>query len=524
MMDKRKVRIYDTTLRDGAQSPRITFSLDDKLMLAEKLDALGVHYIEGGWPVRGMNSLDSDFFRKVKKLKLRNAKVAAFGSTRRAKSSVKEDLILNSLLDAETEVVTIFGKTWALHAENVLKITLEENIKIIRESVSYLKDHKKEVIFDAEHFFDGYKDNPEFAMSCLKAAEGAGADCICLCDTNGGTLTSEMDSITREVRGSIKAGLGIHTHNDSDLAVANSLIAVGNGIEQVQGTINGFGERAGNVNLISVIPALTLKMGIETIPAKSIKKLTETSHFFYEVANLIPDDKQPYTGKSAFTHKAGVHADAMMKDSRAYEHMPPDLVGNERLIPVTNQAGVSSLLFKTKKWGIKLEKDDPRTKEFLAKIKQMEQDGYEFEGADASLKLFIKKSMHSYKPFFEMKGLRVIVEDKGGELFSEATIKLSVKGKMEHTASEGDGPVNALDNALRKALVKFYPKIKDMRLVDFKVRVIEGAGGTSAKVRVLIESSDKKDVWNTVGVSENIIEASWLALVDSVEYKLLKDK
>lgn len=523
-MNKRKVSIYDTTLRDGAQSPRITFSLDDKLLLAKKLDELGVDYIEGGWPVRGMNSLDAEFFKKVKKLKLKYSKVAAFGSTRRAKSNVKDDIILNSLLDAETEAVTIFGKSWTLHVTNVLKISLEENIRLISESVGYLKDHKKEVIFDAEHFFDGYKDNPAYAVSCLKAAEAAGADCICLCDTNGGSLTAEMDKITKDISGKIKTKLGIHTHNDSELAVANSLIAVQNGFSQVQGTINGFGERAGNVNLISVIPALSLKMGIETIPAKAIKKLTEISHYFYEVANLAPDDKQPYTGKSAFTHKAGVHADAMMKEVRAYEHMFPELVGNTRQIPVTNQAGVASLLTKTKKWGIKLEKDDPRMKEFLSKIKQMEQDGYEFEGADASLNLFIKKNMPGFKPFFELKGLRVIVEDRNQELFSEATIKILVKGKQEHTAAEGDGPVNALDNALRKALVKFYPKIAEMHLVDFKVRVIEGAEGTSAKVRVLIESSDKNDVWNTVGVSENIIEASWLALVDSVEYKLLKFK
>ncbi|HRU39322.1 MAG TPA: citramalate synthase, partial [Candidatus Goldiibacteriota bacterium] len=386
------------------------------------------------------------------------------------------------------------------------------------------KDHKKEVIFDAEHFFDGYKDDKSYAMECLKAAENAGADSVCLCDTNGGTLTSEMDAITKEVYRQMRVPLGIHTHNDSDLAVANSLIAVENGFSMVRGTINGFGERAGNVNLISVIPALSIKMGIETIPQKSLKNLTETSHFFYEIANLSPDDKQPYTGKSAFTHKAGVHADAMMKDERAYEHIKPELVGNERVIPVSNQAGVSSLLFKAKKWGIKLDKEAPATKDFLAKIKRMEQDGYEFEAADASLQLFVKKNMPGFRPFFELKGLRVISEDRGGELFSEATIKVAVKGKEEHTAAEGDGPVNALDNALRKALIKFYPSIGSMRLVDFKVRVLDGAVGTSAKVRVLIESSDKNETWTTVGVSENIIEASWMALMDSVEYKLLKKK
>lgn len=521
---KRKIDIYDTTLRDGAQSPKISFSLEDKLLLAKKLDDMGMAYIEGGWPVKGMNSLDSEFFKRVKKLKIRNSKIAAFGSTRRAKSTVKDDLILNSLLEAGTDVVTIFGKAWTLHAEKVLRITPEENIILISESVAYLKNHKKEVIFDAEHFFDGYKDSRDYAMKCIQAAQAAGADCICLCDTNGGTLTPEMDRITKDVASKIKTKLGIHTHNDSDLAVANAIIAVENGFSHVQGTMNGFGERTGNMNLVSLIPALSLKMGYETIPAKQIGKLTESAHYFYEVANLAPLDSQPYTGKSAFTHKAGVHADAMMKDERAYEHMKPELVGNIRQIPVTNQAGISSLLFKSKQWGIKLEKDDPRTKEFLSKIKKMEQDGYEFEGADASLNLFLKKNLSKYKPFFELKGLRVIVEDKTGALSSEATIKIEVNGKLEHTAAEGDGPVNALDNALRKALLKFYPVIKDMHLVDYKVRVVEGAEGTSAKVRVLIESSDKKDVWTTVGVSENIIEASWLALVDSVEYKLLKSR
>lgn len=523
-MNKRKVFIYDTTLRDGAQSPKITFSLEDKLILTQKLDEFGVDYIEGGWPVKGMNSLDSEYFKRVKKLKLKRSKIAAFGSTRRAKSTVNDDVILNSLLEADTEVVTIFGKSWVLHVKNVLKITPEENLKLISESVAYLKDHKKEVIYDAEHFFDGYKDDPVYAVSSLKAAEEAGADCICLCDTNGGTLTSEMDRITKAVSAKVKTQLGIHTHNDSELAVANTLIAVENGFSHVQGTVNGFGERSGNVNLISVIPALSLKMGIETVPAKSLPMLTEVSHFFYEIANLTPDDKQPYTGASAFTHKAGVHADAMMKDDRAYEHMKPELVGNTRQIPVTNQAGISSLLFKTKKWGMKLEKDDPRTKELLVKIKKMEQEGYEFEGADASLKLFIMKNTINVKELFKLLQYKVVVEDKGGKLYDEATIKIEVKGEVEHAAAEGNGPVNALDNALRKALVRFYPSISEMHLVDFKVRVIEGAEGTAAKVRVLIESSDKSDVWITVGVSENIIEASWRALVDSMEYKLLKTK
>jgi 2-isopropylmalate synthase len=521
---KRKIEIYDTTLRDGAQSPKISFSLEDKLLLAQKLDDMGVAYIEGGWPVKGMNSMDLEFFKRVKKLKIRNSKIAAFGSTRRAKASVKEDIILNSLIEAGTGVVTIFGKTWTLHAVNVLKVTPEENIVMIGESVAYLKDHKKEVIFDAEHFFDGYKDNPEYALKCVKAAQAAGADCICLCDTNGGTLTRDMDAITKDVFSKIKTKLGIHTHNDSDLAVANAIIAVENGISQVQGTMNGFGERTGNMNLVSIIPALTFKMGYDCLPLKQINKLTESAHYFYEVANMAPLDSQAYVGKNAFTHKAGVHADAMLKDELAYEHIKPETVGNIRQMPVTNQAGISSLLFKSRQWGIKLEKDDPRTREFLSKIKKMEQDGYEFEGADASLNLFLKKSLSRYKPFFELKGLRVIVEEKEGTLFSEATIKIKVKDKLEHTAAEGDGPVNALDNALRKAIIKFYPEVKDMHLVDYKVRVVEGTKGTSAKVRVLIESSDNKDVWTTVGVSENVIEASWMALVDSVEYKLMKSR
>jgi len=520
----RKVFIYDTTLRDGSQSARINYSVEDKLMIAKKLDEAGVDYIEGGWPMKGVNQKDFDFFKKASAMKFKNAKLAAFGSTRRAKNSVKDDPTLNSLLDAGTKVITIFGKSWSLHAEKVLNISLEENLRIIRESVSYLKDKKREVIFDAEHFFDGYKDNPEYAMKCLLAAEDAGADCICLCETNGGALPHEMDEITKAVKSVVRAKLGIHTHNDSELAVANSIIAVRNGFDQVQGTINGFGERSGNANLISIIPALTLKMGIRTLPDKSIRKLTELSHFVYETANIPPDDKQPYTGKNAFTHKAGVHANAVMKIARAYEHIEPQLVGNDRVIPVTDQAGASSLMFKAKQMGFDLPKDDPKTKELIVRIKELEKNGYEFEGADASLELFLYKNLKKYAKYFNLLGLRVIDEERGGQLISEATIKIEVKGENEHTAAEGDGPVNALDRALRKALLKFYPSLKEVHLVDFKVRVVSGSEGTSAKVRVLIESSDKTDVWTTVGVSENIIEASFIALTDSLEYKLIKDR
>ncbi len=523
-MKKKKIYIYDTTLRDGAQSARINFSLSDKLLITKKLDKLGIGFIEGGWPMKGVNTKDFEYFSEVKKLRLKNTKIAAFGSTRRAKNKVKDDPVLNSLLEADTAVVTIFGKTWLLHVSNVLHITPEENLEIIRESIEYLKDNKRMVIYDAEHFFDGYKDEPEYAIKCLKVAEQAGADFICLCDTNGGTLPHEMDKISKNVFENIKAPLGIHTHNDSELAVANSIIAIQNGFVMVQGTMNGFGERCGNANLVSIIPALSLKMNYITIPEKSLKKLTETSHYIYEIANIIPPDNQPYTGKNAFAHKAGVHADAMLKEEKAYEHINPEIIGNNRRILITDQAGTSSLIYKAKEMGFNLNKSDQTTKDLIVKIKKLESEGYEFEAADASLFIFLKKNLSHYKPFFELKGLRVINEERGGELFTEATIKIKVKDIFEHTAAEGNGPVNALDNALRKALLRFYPDIKDMRLVDFKVRVIDGAEGTAAKVRVLIESADKKDLWTTVGVSENIIEASWLALVDSVEYKLLKNK
>jgi len=523
-MDNKKIYIYDTTLRDGAQSARINFSLEDKIIITKKLDEFGVDFIEGGWPMKGINTKDFDYFKRIKKLKLKNAKIAAFGSTRRAKNKVKEDPILNSLLEVDTDVVTIFGKTWLLHVKNVLHVTPEENLKMIKESIEYLKDNKKTVVYDPEHFFDGYKDNPEYAVNCLKVAEQAGADFICLCDTNGGTLPQEMDEITQTIRKIIKTPLGIHTHNDSDCAVSNSIIAVKNGFTMVQGTINGLGERCGNANLISIIPALSIKSDYLTVPEKSLKRLSEVSHYIYEIANIIPPDNQPYTGKNAFAHKAGVHADAMLKEEKAYEHINPEIIGNKRRILITDQAGTSSLIYKAKEMGFNLNKNDNATKDLIIKIKKLESEGYEFEAADASLFIFLKKNLSHYKPFFELKGLRVINEERNGELFTEATIKIKVKDILEHTASEGNGPVNALDNALRKALIRFYPAIKDMRLVDFKVRVIDGADGTAAKVRVLIESADKNDIWTTVGVSENIIEASWRALVDSVEYKLIKSK
>jgi len=520
----KKIYIYDTTLRDGQQAANINFTIADKLLITKKLDWFGIDYIEGGWPMKGVNTKDFEFFKEVKKLKLKNSKIVAFGSTRRLKNKVKDDEILNSLLEVDTEVITIFGKAWTLHVEKVLGATLDGNLKIIRESIQYLKDHKKEVIFDPEHFFDGFKENQEYAIKCLKEAEKAGADWIVLCDTNGGTLPDEIGEIVKKVAQEIKTPLGIHAHNDSGVAVANSLIAVENGATQVQGTINGFGERTGNANLISIIPALSLKKKYITVPEKNFKNLKELANYVYEVANIVPDDKQPYVGKNAFSHKAGVHANAVMKITRAYEHIEPASIGNMRQILLTGQAGVSNLIYKAKELGYNLSKEDKRTKDLIIEIKKMEQLGYEFEVADATLKLFLEKRLARYKPFFMLRGLRVIVEERAGDLYSEATIKIEVDNLQEHTAAEGDGPVNALDNALRKALRRFYPEIEKVKLIDFKVRVIEGTEGTAAMVRVLIESTDGKDIWTTVGVSENIIEASWQALVDSVEYKILRDR
>ncbi len=520
----KKIFIYDTTLRDGAQGAKISLTAEDKLVIAKKLDELGVDYIEGGWPVKGVNEKDMEFFRKVKKLKLKSAKIAAFGSTRRVKNKVNRDPFLNTLIEADTPVITIFGKTWDLHVQKVLNTTNGENLKIIRESVGYLKSKGREIIFDAEHFFDGFRANPEYALLCLKAAEEGGADWIVLCDTNGGTTVSEMDRITKDVAENVEIPLGIHTHNDSELAVANSIIAVNNGYTQVQGTINGFGERCGNANLVSIMPILTLKMDYETIPEKNFKKLSEVSHYIYDIANIPPNDSQPFVGKNAFSHKAGVHADAVMKEKTSYEHMEPSKVGNQRQILISDQAGMSSLLYKAKELGVRLKREEEKTRALILDIKNKEAAGYEYEGADASLELYIRKYVSGKKAFFELDGYKVIVEEHRGEIFTEATVKIKVNGETAHTVSEGNGPVNALDNSLRKAISKFYKNINEIRLVDFKVRVIEGSSGTGAKVKVFIESSDKKDVWTTVGVSENMIEASWMALVDSMEYKIMKDK
>ncbi|SMB92460.1 2-isopropylmalate synthase [Desulfonispora thiosulfatigenes DSM 11270] len=520
---KNKVYIYDTTLRDGAQGVKISYSLEDKLVITKKLDELGVDYIEGGWPNKS-NVKTIEYFKRVKELDLKNSKIAAFGSTRSPLNKVEDDPTLSSLLEAETPVLTIFGKTWDLHVTKVLKTSLEENLVMIEDSVSYLKKHNKEVIFIAEHFFDGYKYNPDYTLKCLLAAEKASADSIVLADTNGGTTVDEIHDITKEIYKTIKIPLGIHSHNDMELAVANSLAAVKNGFTQIQGTMNGFGERCGNANLTTIIPILSLKMNFQTIPDASLCKLTENARFIYDIANIPPNENQPFIGQNAFSHKAGVHANAIIKESTSYEFINPMKVGNSRNILVSEQAGVSSLVYKAKELGITLEKDDTKTRDLLFKLKELENEGYEFESADASLKLFLMKQLFPYKQYFDLVDFRVIVETKHLEIFSDATIKIKVKGVLEHTAAEGNGPVNALDNALKKALCKFYPSIGENHLIDYKVRVIEGTSGTSAKVKVFIETKDLKEVWTTVGVSENIIKASWIALVDSVEYKLLRDE
>jgi 2-isopropylmalate synthase len=517
----KKILILDTTLRDGTQAEGISVSVDDKLKITKKLDWLGVDYIEGGWP--GSNPKDVKYFKNVKKLELENAKVTAFTSTRRKNMSPSKDAILNKVVEVSPEACCVFGKTWDLHVETALKTTFKENLKMIEDSVRYLNDKGIEVIYDAEHFFDGFKSNPEYALKTLEAAVKGGAATIALCETNGGCLPHEVEEAVKAVKKVIKIPIGIHAHNDSEVAVANSLIAVKAGATMVHGTINGYGERCGNANLCSVIPNLQLKMGYNCLAAENLVKLTEVSRYVDEIANMVPDVHQPYVGHSAFAHKGGIHVSAVRRDSKTYEHIAPDKVGNRRRILLSELAGASNINFKSKEFNIDLTKDKKYAQKLVEKLKVMEDQGYQYEGAEASFELLMKKEAGSYRKFFNLEGFRVIIEsDKKGRLRSEATIKVNVKGEQEHTAAEGDGPVNALDNALRKALEKFYPELKDVSLTDFKVRVIDAKTGTAAKVRVLIESKDGKQEWGTIGVSENIIEASWEALVDSIEYKLLR--
>lgn len=518
------VKLYDTTLRDGTQAEDISFLLEDKIRIALKLDEMGIHYIEGGWP--GSNPKDVAFFKEIKKEKLYRAKIAAFGSTRRAKVTPDKDQNIRTLVQAEPDVVTIFGKTWDFHVHEALRISLDENLELIFDSLEYLKANVSEVFYDAEHFFDGYKANPEYAIKTLKAAEQAKTDCIVLCDTNGGTLPFEISQIIKEVRKHIKTPLGIHTHNDSECAVANSLVAVNEGIVQVQGTINGFGERCGNANLCSIIPALKLKMKRECISDDQLRKLSELSRFVYELTNLSPNKHQAYVGKSAFAHKGGVHVSAIQRHPETYEHLRPELVGNSTRVLISDLSGRSNILAKAEEFNINLDSKDPVTLEILDNIKEMEHRGYQFEGAEASFELLMKRALGTHRKFFSVIGFRVIDEKRHEEQkpLSEATIMVKVGGKVEHTAAEGNGPVNALDNALRKALEKFYPRLKEVKLVDYKVRVLPAGQGTASATRVLIESADKDSRWGTVGVSDNIVDASYQALLDSIEYKLHKDE
>ncbi|KAF0182101.1 MAG: 2-isopropylmalate synthase [Nitrospirae bacterium] len=524
MKKSRTIEIYDTTLRDGSQAEDISFSVEDKLRIAERLDEFGVHYIEGGWP--GSNPKDAEFFRKARKLNFANAKIAAFGSTHNPKHKAEDDPNLKALLDSRTPVFTIFGKTWDFHVTEALNISLEANLEIIANSVAFLKKRAEKVFFDAEHFFNGYKDNPEFAVKCLLAAQQAGADCLVLCDTNGGTLPTEVAAIVEKVKKKITAPFGIHAHNDSECAVANSLVAAEAGASQVQGTINGFGERCGNANLCSIIPNLQVKLGYHCVSDEKLRTLRELSRYVNEIGNLRHFKRQPYTGDSAFAHKGGIHVSAILKRPETYEHMRPELVGNSQRVLISDLAGRSNVMRKAQEFKLNLEPNSPELTRIIEDLKELEHQGFQFEGAEASFELLLRKQIGLHRRFFDLIGFRVIIEKRNEkeEPISEATIMVRVGKNVEHTAATGAGPVNALDNALRKALDKFYPELKKMRLQDYKVRVLGAGKGTSAKVRVLVESGDDERSWGTVGVSENIIEASWQAIVDSIEYKLSKGK
>ncbi len=519
----RRIEIYDTTLRDGAQTEGISFSVEDKIRISEKLDELGIHYIEGGWP--GSNPRDLEYFRKVKKLKLGTSRIVAFGSTHRPKHKVSDDAMFKSLLEADVQLITIFGKTWDFHVREALKISLQENLDIIYNSVAYLKKHVETVFFDAEHFFDGYKDNTKYALKCLMAAQNAGADCIIPCDTNGGSLPGDIQMIFDAIIKVIQTPLGIHAHNDSDCAVANSVVAVVNGASQVQGTMNGLGERCGNANICSVIPDLQIKLGMQCISPEQLKRLRDVARFVNEIANTRHFKRQPFVGDSAFAHKAGIHVSAIRKRPETYEHIRPELVGNSQRVLISDLAGKSNILRKAEEFGIHLDPDSPQIQDIITTLKDLENEGFQFEAAEASFELLMKKALGLHKRFFDLIGFRTIIEKRreGEEPTSEATIMVKVGGRMEHTAATGKGPVNAIDNALRKALDKFYPTLKNVKLHDYKVRVLTAGKGTSAKVRVLVESGDEEERWGTVGVSVNIIEASYQALVDSIEYKLLKE-
>ena len=527
------IQLYDTTLRDGTQGENINFSAEDKIEIAKRLDDIGIHFIEGGWP--GSNPRDKRFFDLAKSMQFNTARLAAFGSTRRPGVAVADDANVKALLESETEVVTIFGKSWNLHVEQVMDNTLSENLTMISETVAYLMENGREVIYDAEHFFDGYREDSNYALQTLMAAIDGGARTLVLCDTNGGRLPFEIGEATETVIKALneknaskdnteKIKIGIHTHNDSGVAVANTISAVRAGAMMVQGTINGYGERCGNADLNSIIPILCLKMGMPCVTEENLAKLKNLSRFVSEMANLVPVNTRPFVGRSAFAHKGGIHVSAIMKTSRAYEHIDPSQVGNRRRVLVSDLSGKSNVEYKARELGLDLGGNGHDSRKIVSKIKEMEEKGYQFDVADGSFKILVEKFTKQFAPLFDLERFRVVIEkDKGFDCKAFATIKIAVDDRKEITAAEGLGPVSALDNALRKALDQFYPDLDTMQLVDFKVRVIDGRAGTAAKVRVIIESRDQDEVWSTIGVSEDIIEASWQALTDSFHYKLAKE-
>ena len=522
------VELYDATLRDGAQSEGISFSLVDKLHITRKLDELGIHYIEGGWP--GSNPKDAEFFERVKDLSLKNAQVAVFGSTRRRDIRAEEDNNLIMLVESGIKLATIVAKSSDLQVKRVLETTLEENLSMIGDSIRYLKSKGLSVFFDAEHYFDGCKSDPDYALLTLDVAADAGADCLVLCDTNGGALPEEITLAVKAAAKATSVPLAIHTHNDSGLAVANTLAAVQAGVTQVQGTINGYGERCGNANLCSIIPTLKLKMGIDCITDKQLVMLSDVAHYISELANLVPDPFSPYVGASAFSHKAGYHMAGMTKWPDAYQHINPEKVGNRQRTVVSELSGKRNIIYKAREIGVDLSSKDKEVKDLLAQVKYLESHGFQYENAEASFELLLRRARPDYKPPFELVDFMVLVESKRrpstrkrqDEMLSEAMVKVRVGKEIMHMAAEGDGPVNALDIALRKALLQFYPSLEQVRLVDYKVRILEESTGTESQVRVLIESSDGVEEWRTVGSSTNIIEASWLALADGLEYWLIK--
>lgn len=514
------VKIFDTTLRDGTQGEGISLSVEDKMKIARKLDALGVHYIEGGWP--GSNNKDIEFFTRVPELQLKNAKVTAFGSTRRKDTLPENDVNLNRILEVGVPVATIFGKSWDFHVHQAIQTTLEENLAMIFDSVRYLKSKGLEVIYDGEHFFDGYKNNPEYALQTIQKAEEAGADWIVLCDTNGGSLPHEISQIVTAVRQAVKTPIGIHAHNDCELGVANSLAAVAAGATQVQGTINGYGERCGNANLCSIIPNLQLKMDYSCISAEQLQSLATVARYVSEIANMHMPVNQPYVGSAAFAHKGGIHVSAILRNSSTYEHITPELVGNKQRVLVSELAGQSNLVFKAQELGLEFNNDNQQTKQLIEQIKEMEHQGYQFEGADASLELLIRDAYGKQEEAFKVESFKILMfKNENQPVVTEAIVKLNVHGETVYNAAEGNGPVNALDNALRKCLQQHYPALQNIHLSDYKVRVLDEKDTTAAKVRVLIESTDFNNSWSTVGVSDNVIEASWDALIDSIRYALI---